>query len=252
FSSNTLPRSAYIKTDTLTTATSTKLLAATKDTYSNPLLKPISQDGYEITCTDGENQPLTTLAKDYTLSIKYADVDNDGYVDGTLTQEKYLRVFCLNETKNMWELVEGSTVDFRNNVCSARLNHFSTFALLAYKAPEKDLSGVTNFPNPFNPNDSDNPEANGIKGTVIRYILTEDSDVTIRIYNLVGDLVKKMEFAKGDEGGKGTSVGYSNKIAWDGRNDDGMLVANGAYICQIIAKNTKGTFKETRKIAVLK
>lgn len=116
---------------------------------------------------------------------------------------------------------------------------------------EYDLSNevfneVTNYPNPF---------AAGAEETKICYTLTKDSEVTIRIYNLVGDLVREMHFSPGDEGGRGIeSGGYRNVITWDGRNGEGMIVANGVYICQFVIKpvDGSGTEKKTRKIGVLK
>jgi len=108
------------------------------------------------------------------------------------------------------------------------------------------LSGVFNFPNPFNPKSSDTDQ----NKTTIVYVLTENCKVTIWIYNSIGDLVRKLEYVSGDTGGKtGT-----NRVTWNGRNGDGMIVANGVYITQIIAEPASGgsSVKETRKIAVVK
>ena len=112
------------------------------------------------------------------------------------------------------------------------------------------LSGVFNFPNPFNPKSSSSDE----NKTTIVYVLTENSKVTINIYNCVGDLVRKLEYESGASGGTGVSGGYTNRVTWDGRNGDGMVVANGIYIAQIIAEPASGgdTVKEIRKIAVVK
>lgn len=108
------------------------------------------------------------------------------------------------------------------------------------------LTDVFNFPNPFNPKSSDTDQ----NKTTIVYVLTENSKVTIWIYSSIGELVRKLEYVSGDTGGKtGT-----NRVSWDGRNGDGMIVANGIYIAQIIAEPTSGgdSVKEIRKIAVVK
>ncbi len=113
----------------------------------------------------------------------------------------------------------------------------------------RTLTGKTleaqSYPNPFSP---------GTQSTTIKYILNVDSNVTIRIYDAAGDLVKEMNFSAGSEGGKGNTAGYDNKITWDGRNGYGMIVANGGYICQIIAEPTDGSGvkKEIRKIGIIK
>ncbi len=110
-------------------------------------------------------------------------------------------------------------------------------SLLGYAPATVYLSQVANYPNPFN-------AAKGEK-TRIEYVLTEDSNVTIRIYNLVGDLVWMKENANG----KGSLDGYRNEEFWDGRNDAGMIVANGIYLCLISASPTQGG--EERKISRL-
>jgi flagellar hook assembly protein FlgD len=88
----------------------------------------------------------------------------------------------------------------------------------------------------------------------INYLLEKDSTVSINIYTLLGDLVKKMSYASGTEGGRGASGGYNNKISWDGRNDDGMTVGNGVYILRIRAEPSDGSeaLSETKKVMVVK
>lgn len=130
-----------------------------------------------------------------------------------------------------------------NNLYSPNLDE------VAITYQERPMTGssmeVYNNPNPFNP-----PS----ETTAIRYILEKDSKVTIKIFTLLGDLVKKMEFSPGEEGGRGEDEGYENAVIWDGDNGGGMTVADGVYICQIVAEARDGSklIKETRKIAVIK
>ncbi|MFH1415906.1 MAG: hypothetical protein ABIH89_07470 [Elusimicrobiota bacterium] len=102
-----------------------------------------------------------------------------------------------------------------------------------------------NTPNPF--------EA-GKQSTSIRYILDTDCKVTVNFYTPTGNLVKKMTYAAGSEGGRGETGGYENTITWDGKNGNGVIVANGVYFCHIVAEPSNGTavLGETRKIAVIK
>lgn len=112
------------------------------------------------------------------------------------------------------------------------------------------LSEVSNFPNPFNPLSGD-----GLYNkTVITYTLDQDAKVTIYIYSITGDLVRTMEFAAGSEGGKGRAGGYKNMVTWNGRNGDGLITANGTYICKIVSEPADGgnSSKAIRKITVLK
>jgi hypothetical protein len=95
-----------------------------------------------------------------------------------------------------------------------------------------------NFPNPFGDN---RPE---YQQTSFNYHLKSNSDITIKIYTLFGDLVKTFQYASSDpEGQSGT---HSGEIYWDAKNDKGQDVLNGVYIAVI--STADGT--ATAKIAV--
>ena len=90
-----------------------------------------------------------------------------------------------------------------------------------------------NYPNPFNPE------------TWIPYRLARSSDVTITVYNSVGQLVREL-----DLGHRSAGVYSSQGRAayWDGRNDSGEKVASGIYFYRIQA----GGFIATKKKIVTK
>jgi hypothetical protein len=104
--------------------------------------------------------------------------------------------------------------------------------------PKEVISAVSNYPNPF-----DSRKEN----TIITYILNQDADVTITIYDLLGHLVRTIECPKGTEGGKM----FANSVTWDGKNDIGDEVARGGYICRIVVKSNEGIKQAIRKIGVL-
>jgi hypothetical protein len=243
-----LPGSGLLKVLLLSAVNSPEVLQAHQESRGNSMIKAISNIAYDINIRDWKDEPLNNLNIQARITMAYMDVDNDGYFDGTYIKENYLKIFRLESGSNgyRWELVEGNqTIDTVQNKISVEVEHFSIYAILAHASPSGVLGRVRNFRNPF--------EA-GKEGTTIAYVLTKDAKVTIRLYNLVGDLVREMEFAPGVEGGIGNEAGYNNRVEWDGRNGDGMLVANGAYICQVIAEPTDGSgpYKELRKIGVLK
>jgi hypothetical protein len=106
--------------------------------------------------------------------------------------------------------------------------------------PDAKGGTVTNYPNPFHPDQTP---------TTIAYKLDEDAQVRLRIFTLSGGLVLDREFASGAEGGM---VGL-NEFLWDGLNGDGEPVASGGYILNIEAER-KGTTLHTmrRKIGVVR
>jgi len=74
-----------------------------------------------------------------------------------------------------------------------------------------------NYPNPFNPQ------------TNICYQLSAKSDVTITIYNSLGQQVRSIVNEQQD-------IGYYT-IQWDGKNDFGEFVPSGFYIYTLVAGN---------------
>jgi len=79
----------------------------------------------------------------------------------------------------------------------------------------------SNYPNPFG-----NPQR---PMTKITYYLKEDTDVDIKIYTLIGELVWSRSFNANEPGGRqGT-----HEVSWDARNDKGYKVLNGVYIIYI-------------------
>lgn len=89
--------------------------------------------------------------------------------------------------------------------------------------------GLTqNYPNPFNPS------------TTFKYQVPEESKVVIKVYNLVGQVVKTLVNETKEQG--------SYEVVWDGTNSSGQKVSSGVYFYQLRA----GTYVETRKMILLK
>ena len=86
-----------------------------------------------------------------------------------------------------------------------------------------------NYPNPFNPT------------TTIGFTLRERSHVSLRIYNVAGQLVRTLV----DEV---RVPGVSHSIDWDGRNARGSSVASGVYFYRLVTKDAT----MTRKMVLLK
>jgi hypothetical protein len=93
---------------------------------------------------------------------------------------------------------------------------------------------VHNYPNPFRA---------GSEVTKIAYFLTEDSNVSIKIYDYIGVLVWTKEIPAGGPGGSGEPDGTWWEEDWDGRNGKGEVVRNGVYICKITAGGKSAMFK---------
>ena len=104
--------------------------------------------------------------------------------------------------------------------------------LLAVLTPKETML-LPNYPNPFNPE------------TWIPYRLAREAEVTITIYDTKGTLVRHL--ALGNQ-----AAGYyavRGKAAyWDGRNEDGEVVASGIYVYQFRA----GNYAASRRMVIMK
>ena len=88
---------------------------------------------------------------------------------------------------------------------------------------------LQNFPNPFNPE------------TTIGYELSESADVTLQIYNVVGQVIRTLIASEPQSVGR-------YQVRWDGMDDRGVPVSSGIYFYQISA----GKFQDVRKLMLLK
>ena len=104
--------------------------------------------------------------------------------------------------------------------------------LLALLIPE-ETALLPNYPNPFNPE------------TWIPYQLSESAEVTVTIYTVNGELVRKLAL-----GHKFAGIYESRPRAayWDGKNSVGEPVASGVYFYTL----TAGDFNATRKMLIKK
>jgi len=75
-----------------------------------------------------------------------------------------------------------------------------------------------NYPNPFNPS------------TTIRYTLSNDASVSIRVYNMLGQEVATLVDGFQKEG--------EQSVVWDGTSNFGQTVASGLYIYRLQTGST--------------
>ncbi|KAA3600982.1 MAG: T9SS C-terminal target domain-containing protein [Calditrichaeota bacterium] len=86
-----------------------------------------------------------------------------------------------------------------------------------------------NFPNPFNPS------------TQIAFVLPQEENVTVSIFNVKGQLVNTLF--------DGVAKFGQNKVVWNGTNSKGNSVASGIYFYKL---QTESGYKQTKKMLLLK
>lgn len=120
-----------------------------------------------------------------------------------------------------------------NSVC-AKANSLGVYRLI-YDPQGKHLAGIPrtyelfqNCPNPFNPE------------TQIRYDLPLSGQVTLTIFNVLGQKVKVLVNGAQDAGHK--------SAIWDGKNEEDQDVASGIYFYKIKTES----FEKTKKMILLR
>jgi hypothetical protein len=96
-------------------------------------------------------------------------------------------------------------------------------------APQYAYALDPNYPNPFNPT------------TTIKYSIKERAHVSLKVYNVAGQLVKTLV----DEVQSPEAI---QPVTWNGSNDAGQAVSSGVYFYKLVTKN----FSQTRKMVLLK
>ncbi len=92
-----------------------------------------------------------------------------------------------------------------------------------------------NYPNPFNPSTTIPFQVNGS-----RFIVHAPVRTTLKIYNVLGQLVRILE--------DGEKLSGNYQVIWDGKDQRGKEVSSGIYFYQLKA----GDYKETRKMSLLR
>jgi len=106
----------------------------------------------------------------------------------------------------------------------------NTESVITVEVPVPDSYALmNNYPNPFNPT------------TTIRFLMPESNEVTIKVFDIQGQLVKTLIGNKNYEAG-------DHSVVWDASNESGQHVASGMYIYQMQA----GSFRKVGKMVLMK
>jgi len=87
-------------------------------------------------------------------------------------------------------------------------------------------------PNPFGPS------------TTVSYSVASRSHVSLVVFDLAGRVVRTLVDREVRPG--------EHRIAWDGTTDAGLRAASGVYFIRMEAEGTNETYREARKLVLLK
>ena len=185
--------------------------------------KPV-YDGYTVSVRNLRTNSLTTTSVrgDY-FAVATADLARRSVVQaGDVIEVNVAAPDGNVESQTLRFKVKPT--DLANAVLSVRLEGIGQ--------PSQELL-LQNYPNPFNPE------------TWIPYQLSEDTPVSISIYDTTGRLVRTLSLGFQSAG---FYNGRSRAAYWDGRNALGERVASGIYFYQL----TTPSFHQIKRMVILK
>ena len=184
---------------------------------------PTDQD--LLKSTGGETPLFSSIANESgRVSIANAVVNGSEISGGGDIVRLTFRVLQEFSENARFEIAEGLVFD------PQQLSNPAVVAgVLDVQTTPTEFALLQNFPNPFNPE------------TTIGYELAESADVTLQIYNVVGQVVRTLIAAESQAAGR-------YQIRWDGMDDRGVSVSSGIYFYRISA----GEFQTVRKLMLLK
>ncbi|MHB8579643.1 MAG: C25 family cysteine peptidase [Ignavibacteriaceae bacterium] len=118
-------------------------------------------------------------------------------------------------------------------------NYFDSLAqtLEFYTSNQADIQNVFNYPNPFNDNTNFTFQ---LTGTNV------PEEFSIKIFTVAGRIIKNINVPQPN-----LHIGF-NKINWDGRDENGSILANGVYFYKITIKNNGSVKSVIQKLAKVK
>jgi len=161
--------------------------------------------------------------------LQYFSRENDVWVENTEIVADL--VVGQNATPALVDLNGDGDLDLAVGNYSGTFNYFENQTIVAIDAPvgaPSDMRMAAAYPNPFNPS------------TTITFELTQAIEISIRIYDLRGNLLKVLQ--------DGFHQGGRFELVWQGLNRRGQIVDSGVYLVVL----QSGSQQLTQKVTFLK
>ena len=177
-----------------------------------------------LTSTGGESKLFHNMVADGQVEVVNGVFNGTAVSGGGDIVRFVFRVLREFEDNARFEIADGLVFD-----PSQLQNPAVVAGVLELQSTPREFALRQNFPNPFNPD------------TTIKYDLAESADVTLQIYNVLGQVVRTLVGSEAQNAGR-------YQIRWNGMDDRGVPVSSGVYFYQISA----GKFQDVRKLMLLK
>ena len=175
---------------------------------------------YELKWSESKDVDGETI--DYLLHAQIGVYPAEEIYDTTSTSVQITYEELLENVFELFPILPGATVRFSLLASDGKdtvkvsgddrvlfVNRYDYLSIAAEGVP-LEFALHENYPNPFNPT------------TTLRFDLPEISDITLTIYNMLGQKVRTFDY-------QNTSAGY-HAVTWDATNDFGQQVGAGVYL----------------------
>lgn len=176
--------------------------------------------------TDSSNQPLSnvivmlTNSQDQLIGFSRTDSQGNYYISNVPSDSYTISAVKMGYASSTQDVYLVGNDYMNMSLMASTANDDSVLPVLAGK--------VSNYPNPFNPN------------TTISLALAKDSNVTVRIYNVKGQVIRNLLNGKVKAG--------SHILQWNGNDDNGSPVSSGIYLVKLQGEG----FASNRKMTLMK
>lgn len=109
-------------------------------------------------------------------------------------------------------------------------------AVLNFTVKGGAIADLVPYPSPFDPKNKTAP-------VTLRYVLNQRAEVSVNIYDMGGRIVKAVVTNQWRD------AGISEEL-WYGDNYSGVELANGIYICEVVAKDDEGEHRRYTSLGI--
>lgn len=190
----------------------------------------------EISIFDTQDYYSGPFAGKGLLTMRYADADDDGILDGSNPPVRVdtLNTWVLDEAHNSWVRVPAAGVDKVQKTMSVYFAKAGVYALIG--ALDQSVDDVSAYPVPFRPHGPRAGSGQGQTGSESQGIVFVNLPQSgkIDIYTLDGRLVRSIVIPD--------NLG-SQTLSWDVKNSSGQKAASGVYIWRVVSGGNAKTGK---------
>jgi hypothetical protein len=173
----------------------------------------------ELTAKDAYGEyTAVEFKKSAELTMPYPDKEKPfGIADGTQIEERNLRLWYYDIAISRWVIQPVYSIDMAHNTITAQINKLGLYAVMGVST-DIEVDKLAVYPNPF------------ADSTRFVFSVGSECDLKLDIYTLAGRHVRALsrKITESDAG--------DVTIEFDGKDNQGEILANGTYIYKITTK----------------